>query len=170
MSTKKPARPRKPATGAATGRPTGFTQEFADRFSALVATQRKGIRRLCAENPDLPCSETIRLWLHRHETFFAQYARAKTMQADLMEEEIVDISDDDSRDTIDGDNGPQPNSEWIARSKLRVDTRKWLMSKLAPKKYGEKLELGGNLHMAHAHLTLAELEAREKQAEEWEKK
>ena len=37
------------------------------------------------------------------------------------------------------------NNEAVQRSRLRVDARKWLMSKLMPKKYGEKLELGGDL-------------------------
>lgn len=66
---------------------------------------------------------------------------------DLMAEEILDIADDGTNDWMekkdDEDNciGWRENGEAVQRSKLRVDTRKWLMSKLAPKKYGEKQEI-----------------------------
>ena len=63
-----------------------------------------------------------------------------------MAEEIQDIADDSSNDWIeiekrDGTSYEIVNKEAVLRSRLRVDTRKWLMSKLKPKKYGEKLDL-----------------------------
>lgn len=72
------------------------------------------------------------------------YARAREQQMEAMAEETLDIADETNRDTIikkgkDGSEYEAPDAEWIARSKLRVDTRKWLMSKLAPKKYGDKI-------------------------------
>jgi hypothetical protein len=54
-----------------------------------------------------------------------------------MLDEILEIADDTSQDTTITDFGPKPDTEWISRSKLRVDARKWAMSKLAPKKYGD---------------------------------
>jgi hypothetical protein len=63
---------------------------------------------------------------------------------EVMSQEIIDIADESANDTQFDDVGnPRQNSEWINRSRLRVDTRKWLMSKLAPKKYGEKQEISG---------------------------
>lgn len=65
-----------------------------------------------------------------------------------MAEDIIEISDEGSNDWMaanDPENaGYRANGEHIARSRLRVDTRKWIMSKLAPKKYGEKLEIAGD--------------------------
>ena len=55
-------------------------------------------------------------------------------------DEIVEISDESNRDTVLTESGEHPDNEWISRSKLRVDTRKWLLSKLMPKKYGDKIE------------------------------
>lgn len=71
-----------------------------------------------------------------------RYARAKEAQMDYLAEEILDIADDGSKDTLVNDKGQKvEDKEWTNRSKLRVDSRKWLMSKLAPKKYGDKLDL-----------------------------
>lgn len=83
---------------------------------------------------------TLIVWL---ADFPDQYARAREAQADRFAEEILEIADDGSNDTYQTDNGEQVNHDVIARSKLRVDARKWLASKMAPKKYGEKIAVGG---------------------------
>lgn len=63
---------------------------------------------------------------------------------DRMAEEILQIADDGRNDTYeDADGHERTDSDVIQRSRLRVDTRKWLMSKLAPKKYGDKTLLTG---------------------------
>lgn len=64
---------------------------------------------------------------------------------DLMAEEIIEIADDSSEDYIKlGDDGDGPSikfdSEHVNRARLRVDTRKWIMARLSPKKYGDKLQ------------------------------
>lgn len=71
----------------------------------------------------------------------AQYARAMELRAEFMADEILDISDDSSNDTIYTEKGEIENKEWTNRSKLRVDSRKWLLSKLMPKKYGDKIDV-----------------------------
>jgi hypothetical protein len=80
-------------------------------------------------------------WLEKDEEKAKQYARACEMRTEKLADEILEIADETSKDTIYTDAGEIPNNEWINRSKLRVDTRKWLLSKLAPKKYGDKLDL-----------------------------
>ena len=85
------------------------------------------------------------LWLDgRHPEFSEQYARAREAQADKLAEEALQIADDGRSDTyVDGDGNVKTDTEVIQRSKLRVDTRKWLASKMAPKKYGDKVAIGG---------------------------
>ena len=78
----------------------------------------------------MPCVSAIINWLRIHPEFVVQYTRAKDEQADALAEEMLDIADDEKED--------------VNRSRLRVDTRKWIASRLKPKKYGEKLELAGN--------------------------
>jgi hypothetical protein len=78
------------------------------------------------------------------ETFAKQYARAKEIQLETMAEEMLDIADDTSSDTRTIMRGEKEievqNAEWINRCRLQVDTRKWLLSKLVPKKYGDRVE------------------------------
>jgi len=88
----------------------------------------------------MPARQTVLDWLHAEPEFAAQYARAREAQADLMGEEILDIADDSRNDSfVDEDGQTHVNFDHIQRSRLRVDARKWLMGKMAPKKYGDKL-------------------------------
>lgn len=123
------------------GRPTIFTQELADRICHLIATHSFGLKKLCLTYPDIPDPDTIRRWCREKADFYAQYAQAKRDQADLMAEEILCIADNGDNDWMEtaddeGGLGWKVNGEHIARSRLRIDTRKWLASKLAPKIYG----------------------------------
>ena len=87
---------------------------------------------------------------------------------EAMSDEILAIADDSTNDAMtitrrDGSESEVADNEWINRSRLRVDTRKWLMSKLAPKKYGDKqqVEHSGELNVQLAE-RIAKARAREK--------
>lgn len=82
----------------------------------------------------------LSVWLSAHPE---QYARAMEARADKFAEEILEIADDGRNDTYVTENGEATNHDVIARSRLRVDARKWLAAKMAPKKYGEKVAIGG---------------------------
>jgi hypothetical protein len=123
----------------------------------------ESLRRMCSAE-DMPNKATVLRWLALYDEFREQYARARELQTELMAEEILEIADDSSGDSLVTQQGTRPNAEWIARSKLRVDSRKWLMSKLAPKKYGERVT---NEHtgkdgrpIEHKHMTDLELARR----------
>jgi len=85
--------------------------------------------------------KTFYEWIDEDKEKVKQYARACEERTDAMADEIIEIADFTSNDTIATEKGDMPDNEWINRSKLRVDARKWLMSKLQPKKYGDKLDL-----------------------------
>lgn len=77
-----------------------------------------------------------------------QYARAREAQADKLAEDIIAIADDSSRDVYQDENGNErTDSEVVQRSKLRVDARKWLAGKMAPKKYGDRLNLDADVRV-----------------------
>jgi hypothetical protein len=78
-------------------------------------------------------------WISNYDKH-EQYARAREDLHDYWAEEILEISDNIANDSIDTQYGEKANNEWIARSRLRVDSRKWLLSKLSPKKYGDRIE------------------------------
>lgn len=120
------------------GRPSIYTPELADLICLRIATHQEGTRRLCQRYDDLPDDTCIYEWRHKHAEFAHKYAQAKMQQAEIMAEQILDIADDDSSDIkYDKDGNESCNGEFVARSRLRVDTRKWLASKLAPKVYGD---------------------------------
>lgn len=137
--------PEKPEEKKQVGRPTLYTQELADLICEYVATSTFGLERLCALHEDIPVKSTINLWRYRYSEFSTQYAQAKLKQADLLAEEILDISDDGTNDWMqtwgeDGEMGWKLNGEHVQRSRLRIDTRKFLASKLLPKQYGQHAE------------------------------
>lgn len=153
---KKPARTKGdapavvPETKAApVGRPSTYTPELADRVCALLA-EGLSMRRVC-EGEGMPDPSTVFRWIRTNEEFRKQYARAKMESAHAFCEESIDIADDGTNDWMEKQNAEGENIGWIfngeaiQRSKLRVDTRKWYASKLMPKVYGDKLELGGEV-------------------------
>lgn len=95
------------------------------------------------------CSKDFYEWLDDNPLNNTRYARACEKRADEIFEDILEIADDKSRDTLlvnrGGELSEEENKEWVNRSKVRIDARKWMLGKLQPKKYGDKLELGGNV-------------------------
>ena len=125
------------------GRPSTFTQEVADKVCARLATGET-LRRI-SRDEGMPPESTVRQWVMDNPDFAAQYAKSRDLGLDAMADELFDIADDGTNDTqVDEDGAVLTNHDVIARSRLRVDTRKWYLSKLAPKRYGEKLALQGD--------------------------
>lgn len=124
------------------GRPTKYNADIATIICEKVASSTCGLKRLCEANPELPDRDTINVWRSKYPEFSAQYASAKLKQADLLAEEILEIADDasnDYMDTVDDDgfSSWKLNGEHVQRSRLRIDTRKWLAAKLLPRQYGD---------------------------------
>lgn len=132
---------------AKTGRPTTYTQELADRICEGI-TLGYSIRTVLHED-GMPAISTFYRWLREHPEFQKQYAYATEERTEAMSEDILDIADNGTNDWMevtrkDGSTYEVPNNEVLQRSRLRVDTRKWLMSKMKPKKYGDKLDMTTN--------------------------
>lgn len=90
----------------------------------------------------MPSSQTFFKWLLEDEKKSKQYAFACEMRAENMFEDMLNIADDSSQDEIiTKDGNIMFNSEFAQRSRLRVDTRKWALSKLNPKKFGDSQKL-----------------------------
>lgn len=125
-------------------RPSSFTQKVADAICDRLANA-ESLRKICLSD-DMPCQSTVFKWLRDHPEFAQQYARAREAQADALFDEVLDIADDGSNDWMqrqreDGSTDDVLDHEHVQRSRLRIDARKWMAGKLAPKKYGEKIEL-----------------------------
>lgn len=103
-------------------RPSSFSQERADEICERLA-DGESLREICATKgyPDL---RTVRRWLRDREGFRLQYARAREEQADHYADEI---------------RAEAFRATDAALGRLRMDALKWTASKLAPKKYGDKV-------------------------------
>ena len=124
------------------GRPTKYTKAIADKICEQLAEGRT-LREVCKAD-DMPPEPTVRRWaLEDREGFSAHYARAREIGYQAMADELLEISDDGRNDWMErnseDDRGWVANGENMGRSRLRVDTRKWLLSKALPKLYGDKI-------------------------------
>lgn len=88
----------------------------------------------------MPNRNTVYEWLKHDESKANQYARATNDRADTIFDEMFDIADDGANDKVIVDGVEKLNTDHIQRSRLRIDTRKWALSKMNPKKYGDKIQ------------------------------
>lgn len=119
-------------------RPTEYSQDMADQICARLI-DGESLRAICRAE-EMPGASTVFQWLNAQPTFVEQYTRARDIHAELKFDEIQEIADDGKRDYVLTEAGPLVDHDHIARSRLRVDTLKWRLARMAPKKYGDKLE------------------------------
>lgn len=130
------------------GRPSSYTKAIADEICSLLATG-KTLREVCRDER-FPAESTVRTWaVDDREGFAAQYTRAREIGYHAMADELLEVADDGRNDWIErGDEGGKAsyvlNGEHVQRSRLRVDTRKWMLAKALPKIYGDKVSLAGD--------------------------
>lgn len=103
-------------------RPTVFSPAIADEICERLS-EGESLRSIC-DAPNMPSKAVVFRWLGGNDAFRDQYTRAREAQAEALADEITQIADEE----------PDP-----ARARVRVDARKWVASKLKPKKYGDKV-------------------------------
>lgn len=125
---------------------TTYTPELAETI-CIKLMEGESLLSICKKK-DMPSASTVYKWLLEIPEFSDNYARAREAQAERYADEIIGLADDTSRDLI-------PFSGAIERSKLQVDARKWIASKLLPKKYGsfKAIEVKGELETKQADLS-----------------
>lgn len=137
------------------GRPSDYTPELASRICQELAAGIS-LRTVCKAD-EMPCVATIFNWFRKYPDFLEQYTRAKQESADALAEEMLDIADDATNDWMERNGregefiGWEVNGEHIQRARLRIETRKWLASKLKPKTFGDKIEHTGHVTQTVEH-------------------
>ncbi len=111
------------------GRPTLYSDEVAAEICRRLMNG-ESLRAICGTD-NMPERATVHAWLAdgEHKDFLDQYARAREVQADAYADDIVFEADQ----AFDKDSA--------AAAKVKVDARKWVASKLKPKRYGDKLDV-----------------------------
>jgi hypothetical protein len=107
------------------GRPSIYSAELTARICERLAIG-ESLRSICrdAEMPDL---STIFVWLAKNPDFSEQYTRAREAQAESHADQLIEIADNPDIDAH--------------HKRIMVDARKWVASKLKPKRYGDKAEI-----------------------------
>lgn len=124
-----------------TGRKSEYNQEIANKILDQII-EGKSLRTICKVR-GMPHWSTIFKWIHDVEGFAEHYAHARAESSNALFEELLDICDNGTNDWMEKNAKGNDRTIWkahgehIQRSKLRVDTRKWALSKLQPKKFGE---------------------------------
>jgi hypothetical protein len=121
-----------------------FDPELGVKICEQLA-QGRSLRAICRDE-GMPPRAAVHQWIIDNKDFADQYARAKAAGIDELVDESIEIADDATNDWMEQNDPDNPgykfNGEHAQRSRLRVDTRKWYASKLAPKLYGDRLDIG----------------------------
>lgn len=115
-----------------TGRPSLYSEELAETI-CLQMIEGKSLRAICQAD-EMPHISTVLRWLAsgEHVTFANKYAHAREAQADVMDSRILDVADACTNETALAD-------------RVKIAAYQWRASKLAPKRYGDKLDVEGSL-------------------------
>lgn len=143
---KKAAASESPGSGKR-GRPSRYAQEIGEIICDRLM-DGETLRQICRDE-DMPDERTVRRWAANPEhPFSPHYTRAREIGYMRMVDELLEIADDGSNDWMkregkDNEPGYVANGEHVQRSRLRVDTRKWVLAKMLPKVFGEKFDAAG---------------------------
>jgi hypothetical protein len=153
MTAKQPAKPvpkkkpvkKLPAQKRPVGRPSKYSEALAARICEMISSGSS--LRTVAKTEGMPMVATMFSWMRLHPEFLKQYERAKEEQADALAEDMLDIADDGTNDWMETHDkegnsvGYKLNGEHVQRSRLRIETRKWIAERMKPKKYGAKVDV-----------------------------
>jgi hypothetical protein len=167
-----PTLPRARARGGIKRRVKVRTSEIEEQILEAV---RQGVSLITiCDDPALPCRDTVFAWIAADEErklakqvaegevlFSDRFAIATHIRVKAMAEELLTIADDGRNDTYPDSEGRRVvDYDHIQRSKLRIDARKWIMSKLEPREYGDKpseVHVNNSVHN-HLHISSEELQ------------
>jgi len=122
-------------------RETDFTQQIATLICSRLASG-ESLRSICRD-PEMPAQSTVFKWLSEQKAFSEQYAHAQEQKMEVWQESLDEIADEALAE-VKSCEDPKIASALVQAYRAKIDTRKWAMSKLAPKKYGEALKLSGD--------------------------
>lgn len=121
------------------GRPSLYSQKLGLEICFRLA-RGEALSNIC-QDKEMPSRETVYVWIldGQHKDFSDNYARSRAIQAEMMFEEIIKISDES--DSVIKSGAEKKSSAYAQNQRLKVDSRKWYLSKVLPKKFGDKLDL-----------------------------
>jgi len=131
-------RQKKPTAKPKKGRPSRYSHALAERICAAVANGKSLHQAAVAEGVKWT---TVRDWVQKHAAFSAKYARACEARLELLEGRMLELMERGHEVAMD----ETCAATRLNAVKLEIDSIKWILCKLLPRKYGDKaaLELTG---------------------------
>lgn len=126
-------------------RQSTVTDELAEVIFQRLA-EGESLRAICRDE-GMPSVGSVLLRCSKDAPFAEQYARARALGLEVLADEIVAIADTtEMGETITSKEWGEERKtgDMTEHRRMRIESRKWILSKLLPKKYGEKLELAGD--------------------------
>ena len=153
---------------AAAPRRAGAQSIFTPALFTIICdriSRGESLRSVCRD-PEMPHKSTVLRWLREMSGLRDQYAAARDDLMQYWASDILEIADDGTLDTMKGlnkygDEVMVPNHANVQRDRLRIDSRKWLLSKLQPRVYGDRLDVEVSGEVQH-RVDITALSAREK--------
>lgn len=135
------------------GRPTDYSDELAAEICLRISNGRS-VKSICTDK-DMPSKTSIYKWLNEHSVFTDMYREAISQRADYHFDEMLDIADDVIAESAE-----------VAKAKLQIDTRKWILSRMNPRKYGDNIQedYGNNDNVQPVQVTVNVRDARKPDA------
>lgn len=149
--------------GKKMGRPTRYTKVMGEEICRRLA-EGESLNRIC-KSESVAARANVMKWLLAtdnpiYDDFRVNYAQAREMQYQCMADDLIDIADNGTNDWMESNNpddeGYRINGEALGRSRLRVDTRKWFMSKVLPKFKDKQENTGATKDVAQSLRDLAD--------------
>lgn len=147
------------------GRPTSYSLKIADAVCERIALGES--MRSISRDEVMPAMSTLFSWLRKHSEFSEQYRIAKKESASVYFEEMLDIADNEVGIPLLIDDKPVldergsvilvKDNVGVNHAKLRIHARQWAMSRLEPKKYGERIYQDNTIHNDFSALSIEDL-------------
>lgn len=121
-----------------------YTEDNKEKIFSLICDElEKGYSlRSILRREDMPSSRTFFKWIDESELKVKQYERSLELRSEMLFDEIIEIADKQSEDVGEDENGNKViNHNIVQRNRLQIDARKWALSKMFPKKFGDKTDI-----------------------------
>jgi len=124
-----------------------YSEENKDTtFNLICEELEKGYSlRSILRRENMPSSRTFFKWVDESNDKVKQYERSVELRSEFLFDEIIEIADKQGEDVgEDADGNKVINHNIVQRNRLQIDARKWALSKMLPKKYGDKTDITTN--------------------------
>lgn len=126
-----------------------YSQEDKESiFNSIISEIENGASlRSCLRKDNMPDSSTFYKWIDEDKEKSIQYERSIELRSEFLFDEMFEIADKQGEDvTTDKEGNKVINPNIVQRNRLQIDVRKWALSKMMPRKFGDKLDMtsGGN--------------------------